>query len=59
VLTEGSGQVTIEVPREWAGTFEPQTVRKRRRRLTRVQPDTLTSSGNFVGALNALDPSFP
>ena len=29
VLTEASGQVQIEVPRDRAGTFEPQIVRKR------------------------------
>jgi len=34
VLTEGSGQVGIEVPRDRAGTFEPQIVRKRQRRLS-------------------------
>ena len=33
VLTEGSGQVGIEVPRDRDGTFEPQIVRKRQRRL--------------------------
>jgi transposase-like protein len=36
VLTEASGQVGIEVPRDRAGTFEPQIVRKRQRRLTGV-----------------------
>src|ERR1700729_2654005 len=34
VLTEASGEVGIEVPRDRAGTFEPQIVRKRQRRLT-------------------------
>src|ERR1700745_3734750 len=34
VLTEASGQVGIDVPRDRAGTFEPQIVRKRQRRLT-------------------------
>ena len=34
VLTEASGQVGIEVPRDRAGTFEPQIVKKRQRRLT-------------------------
>ena len=34
VLTEASGQVPIEVPRERQGTFEPQIVKKRQRRLT-------------------------
>ena len=32
VLAEASGQVPIEVPRDRAGTFEPQIVRKRQRR---------------------------
>jgi putative transposase len=36
VLTEATGQVQIEVPRDRAGTFEPQIVRKRQRRLTGV-----------------------
>jgi transposase-like protein len=36
VLTEASGQVGIEVPRDRAGTFEPQIVKKRQRRLTGV-----------------------
>jgi putative transposase len=38
VLTDGSGQVEIDVPRDRAGTFEPQIVRKRQRRLTGVRP---------------------
>ncbi len=33
VLTEASGHVEIEVPRDRAGTFDPQIVRKRQRRL--------------------------
>jgi transposase-like protein len=33
VLTEGTGQVGIEVPRDRDGTLEPQIVRKRQRRL--------------------------
>src|ERR1700745_2470113 len=35
VLTEASGQVGIEVPRDRASTFEPQIVRKRQRRVPR------------------------
>src|SRR6202000_2298986 len=31
VLTEASGHVEIEVPRDRAGTFEPRIVRKRQR----------------------------
>src|ERR1700753_4111135 len=34
VLAEAGGQVPIEVPRDGAGTFEPQIVKKRQRRLT-------------------------
>jgi putative transposase len=34
VLTEAAGQVTIEVPRDRAGTFSPVIVAKRQRRLT-------------------------
>src|SRR6195952_3830061 len=36
VLTEASGQVGIDVPRDRAGTFEPQIVNKRQRRLNGV-----------------------
>src|SRR5690349_11014006 len=32
VLTEATGEVGIDVPRDRAGTFEPQIVRKRQRR---------------------------
>jgi putative transposase len=31
VLTESTGEVAIEVPRDRAGSFEPQIVRKRQR----------------------------
>lgn len=36
VLTEATGRVQIDVPRDRAGTFAPQIVRKRQRRLTGV-----------------------
>jgi transposase-like protein len=36
VLTEAAGEVTIEVPRDRAGTFAPVIVKKRQRRLTDV-----------------------
>ena len=32
VLTESTGQVQVDVPRDRAGTFEPQIVKKRQRR---------------------------
>jgi putative transposase len=34
VLTDAAGEVTIEVPRDRAGTFEPVIVKKRQRRLS-------------------------
>ena len=42
VLTEATGQVEIEVPRDRAGTFEPQIVRKRQRRLNGVDEIVLS-----------------
>jgi transposase-like protein len=42
VLTEATGQVQIEVPRDRAGTFEPQIVRKRQRRLGGVDEVVLS-----------------
>jgi putative transposase len=42
VLTEASGQVGIEVPRDREGTFEPQIVKKRQRRLTGVDEIVLS-----------------
>jgi putative transposase len=42
VLTEASGEVGIDVPRDRAGTFEPQIVRKRQRRLTGVDEMVLS-----------------
>jgi putative transposase len=42
VLTDSTGQVGIDVPRDRAGTFEPQIVRKRQRRLTGVDEIVLS-----------------
>src|SRR5580765_6500637 len=42
VLTEATGHVEIEVPRDRAGTFEPQIVRKRQRRLSGVDEIVLS-----------------
>ena len=55
VLTEASGQVQIEVPRDRAGTFEPQIVRKRQRRLTGVDEIVLSlySKGLTTGEISA------
>src|SRR5215831_18030676 len=55
VLTEGSGQVPIEVPRDRAGTFEPQIVRKRQRRLCGVDEIVLSpyAGGLTTGEISA------
>jgi putative transposase len=55
VLTEGSGQVGIEVPRDRDGTFEPQIVRKRPRRLTGVDEMVLSlyAKGLTTGEISA------
>ena len=42
VLTEASGQVSIEVPRDRDGSFEPQIVKKRQRRLSGVDEIVLS-----------------
>jgi putative transposase len=42
VLTEASGHLEIEVPRDRGGTFEPQIVRKRQRRLNGVDEVVLS-----------------
>jgi transposase-like protein len=42
VLTEASGHVEIDVPRDRAGTFAPQIVRKRQRRLSGVDEIVLS-----------------
>ena len=36
VLTENTGSVEVDLPRDRAGTFEPQIVKKRQRRLNGV-----------------------
>jgi putative transposase len=55
VLTEATGQVGIEVPRDRAGTFEPQIVRKRQRRLTGVDEMVLSlyAKGLTTGEISA------
>src|SRR5215469_17019630 len=42
VLTENSGNVEIDVPRDRASTFEPQIVKKRQRRLNGVEQIVLS-----------------
>src|SRR6266480_1051735 len=55
VLTEGSGQVGVEVPRDRDGTFEPQIVRKRQRRLSGVDEMVLSlyAKGLTTGEISA------
>jgi transposase-like protein len=55
VLTEASGQVGIEVPRDRRGTFEPQIVRKRQRRLSGVDEIVLSlyAKGLTTGEISA------
>ncbi len=55
VLTEATGQVQIEVPRDRDGSFEPQIVKKRQRRLTGVDEIVLSlySKGLTTGEISA------
>ena len=55
VLTEASGHVTIEVPRDREGTFEPQIVKKRQRRLSGVDEIVLSlyAKGLTTGEISA------
>jgi transposase-like protein len=55
VLTEASGSVEIEVPRDRQGTFEPQIVRKRQRRLSGVDQIVLSlyAKGLTTGEISA------
>jgi transposase-like protein len=55
VLTDTTGPVEIDVPRDRAGTFEPQIVRKRQRRLTGVDEMVLSlyAKGLTTGEISA------
>jgi putative transposase len=55
VLTEASGQVSIEVPRDRDGSFEPQIVKKRQRRLSGVDEIVLSlyAKGLTTGEISA------
>ena len=55
VLTEGTGQAGIEVPRDRDGSFEPQIVKKRQRRLTGVDEIVLSlyAKGMTTGEISA------
>jgi len=45
VLTEATGQMEIDVPRDRDGTFEPQIVKKRQRRLSHGTGETVGLAG--------------
>jgi len=55
VITENSGPVEIDVPRDRAGTFEPQIVKKRQRRLGGVDEIVLSlyAKGLTTGEISA------
>ena len=55
VLTESTGEVGIEVPRDRQGTFEPQIVKKRQRRLSGVDEIVLSlyAKGLTTGEISA------
>jgi putative transposase len=55
VLTDSTGPVGIDVPRDRAGTFEPQIVKKRRRPLTGVDEIVLSlyAKGLTTGGISA------
>src|SRR6202000_2386320 len=55
VLTEHSGPVEIDVPRDRQGTFEPQIVKKRQRRLNGVDEVVLSlyAKGLTTGEIRA------
>jgi transposase-like protein len=55
VISDAAGEVQIDVPRDREGTFEPQIVRKRQRRLTEVDEIVLSlySKGMTTGEISA------
>src|SRR3954447_25281272 len=55
VVTDAAGEVSIEVPRDREGTFEPQIVKKRQRRFTEVDKIVLSlySKGLTTGEISA------
>ncbi len=55
VLTENTGEVEIDVPRDRADTFEPQIVKKRQRRLNGVDEVVLSlyAKGLTTGEISA------
>src|SRR5215210_7208803 len=55
VVSDAAGEVRIDVPRDREGTFEPQIVRKRQRRLTEVDEIVLSlyAKGLTTGEISA------
>src|ERR1700754_467276 len=55
VISDAVGEVAIDVPRDRAGTFEPQIVKKRQRRLTDVDEIVLSlyAKGMTTGEISA------
>ena len=55
VLTEAAGEVSVEVPRDRAGTFEPVVVKKRQRRLSDVDAVAISlyAKGLTTGEISA------
>ena len=55
VLTDAAGEVSIEVPRDRAGTFEPVIVKKRQRRLSDVDAVAISlyAKGLTTGEISA------
>lgn len=55
VLTESTGEVQVDVPRDRTGTFEPQIIKKRQRRLTGVDEIVLSlyAKGLTTGEISA------
>src|SRR3954452_16588617 len=55
VLTEATGRVEVDVPRDRDGSFEPQIVKKRQRRLTGVDEIVLSlyAKGLTTGEISA------
>jgi putative transposase len=58
VLTESTGEVGIEVPRDRDGTFEPRIIKKRQRRLSGVDEIVLSlyAKGLTTGEISAHGP---
>jgi hypothetical protein len=55
VLTEAAGEVSVEVPWDRAGTFEPVVVRQRQRRLSDVDAVAISlyAKGLTTGEISA------